>query len=221
MLQLLGCPQFEEELTLWFSPRAARSALARRLTPELKLWISKLRHGELSWQRSISTRPVRPAHRITDVYDARSAQASSLADVRRALEQFDVDFVELPEPSVFNPFVVVQATQTEAALSAIARGLLAPNADDSWSLKLLDSSGAPVSAGQVEKDPSRIAAAQCLRHCVAVNGRELSTPREAVTVEFWDRLGQDVPRADGAVHLPGTLRRKLTQHDLALNYIEP
>lgn len=220
-LQLLVCPHFEEEVTLWLSPKAARSAIARRLTPKLKLRISKLRHGELAWQRSINTRPIRPAHRINDVYDARSAQASSLADVRRALEQFEVDFVELPEPSAFTPFVVVPAAQTEAALSAIARGLLAPNAEESWSLKLLDSAGVPVSPGQAEKDPSRIAAARCLRHCVAFNGRELSTPREAVTVEFWDRLEQDVPRADGAVHLPGTLRRKLTGHDLALDYIEP
>lgn len=206
---------------MWFSPKTVRSALAQRLTPARKLWISKLRHGEHPWQQVISNPPTNPASRISDVYDARSAQASSLADVRRALRLAEVDFVELPGHTPFQPTIVVPAPHASAGLEAISKRLSSSRTDESWSIQLVDSRGRTLAASQPEKTLDRLAAIRCLRHCVAPNGRELSTSKETVTVEIWEVLGPDVPRADGAVHLPGTLRRQQPQHDLVVDYITP
>lgn len=206
---------------MWFSPKTVRSALTKRLTPARKLWISQLRHGEHAWQQVFSNPPKHPASRISEVYDARSAQASSLADVRRALGLADVDFVELPSPTPFHPTLVVAACHASAARTAISQRLSSARKDESWSIRLLDSRGRTISTPPAEKNLDRLAAIRCLRHCIAPNGRELSTSKETVTVEIWEALGPGVTRADGAVHLPGTLRRKQRQHDLVVDYITP
>ncbi len=214
-------PQIEEELILWFSPRSIRSAITQHLTPERKHWISQLRHGEHAWQQIISGPPPNPISQISDVYDARSAQASSLADVRRALWLAAVDFVELPDTTPFHPTIVVAAPHASAALTAISKQLFGSRTDESWSMHLADNKGRTINVAQATKTPDRLAAIRCLRHCVAPNGRELSTAKETVTVEIWEHLGPGVTRADGAVHLPGTLRRKQPQHDLVVDYITP
>lgn len=206
---------------MWLSPTTVRSALSRRLTPGRKLWISKLRHGEHTWQKFISRTSARSESRVSEVYDARSAQASSLAEVRRALKESGIVFVELPDPSPFGPTLVVDSEHAAVTLAALSQGLYSSDTDDSWSMRLFGSRGNRISFRQAKKNPGRIAAARCLRHWIAPNGRELSTPKEIVTVEFWEKLGSDVPRADGAVHLPGTLRRKQHHHDLVVDYIEP
>ncbi|GAA1558949.1 stealth family protein [Brevibacterium picturae] len=206
---------------MWLSPRAVRSALVRSLTPERKLWISKLRHGEHSWQQIIGRPASATQSHVSDVYDARSAQASSLADVRRLLDQAGVDFVELPGASPFSPTLVVPEDQTPLVVAAFPRKLASSRADEFWSVRLLDDKADTISVRQAKKNPGKLAAARCLRHCIAPNGRELSTPKETVTVEFWSKLGTDVTRADGAVHLPGTLRRKQSHHDLVVDYLSP
>lgn len=106
----MRCPvdsHIEEELIFWFSPKTVRSVLAQRLNPPRKLWISKLRHGEHPWQQVISNTPTNQTLQTSDVYDAGSAQASSRAHVRRALELADVDFVELPDRTLFQPKIAV------------------------------------------------------------------------------------------------------------------
>lgn len=206
---------------MWWSPKAVRSAVVKRLTPERKLWISKLRHGEHSWQQIINRSSTGPKSHVSDVYDARSAQASSLADVRRLLDHAGVDFVELPDPSPFSPTIVTPENQASTVVAAFPQRLVSSRADEFWSVRLLDDRGNTLSVRHAEKYPNKLASARCLRHCIAPNGRELSTPKETVTVEFWERLDTAVPRADGAVHLPGTLRRKQTQHDLAVDYLTP
>lgn len=208
------------------SPSSVRSALSRRLTPERKAWISKLRHGEHSWQRLVQPSSARQ-NSITSPYDARWQQAQNLHEIRSILAEAHIDFVELPRLSAFSPRLVVNACHARTAV-AVIRARLIPakpvrpsGRDDSWTMRVFDFKGSRVAARAAEKKRSNIAALTCLRHCLAPNGRDLSTTAEAVTVEFWEELGRDVPRADGGVHVPGTLRRRQKQHPRSLDYIEP
>lgn len=208
------------------SPSLLRSALSRRLTPQHKAWISKLRHGEHPWQKLAQPSSVQQ-NSITSPYDARRQQAQNLQQIRSILAQAHIDFVELPRLSAFSPRLVVNAYHARAAV-AVIRARLIPakparpsGRDDMWTVRVFNSKGSRVAARAAEKKCNNIAALTCLRHCLAPNGRDLSTTAEAVTVEFWEELGRDVPRADGGVHVPGTLRRRQKQHPRPLDYIEP
>lgn len=201
-----------------------RSYVARKLTPARKAWISKLRHGEHQWQRRTSL--VRPwAGTPVDSFDARRAQAESLAAVREVLCHADIEFVELPRLSVFSPTLVIDSEHSFQALQAIAAihdsdpGSGAKKS--TWTIRYFAADGYEIAARRAEKHPARIASITCLRHHIAANDRDLSTSALTVTVELWDRLGCDRPRADGASHIAGTRHRKHPDHDLAVDYIEP
>ncbi|WP_350269471.1 stealth family protein [Brevibacterium sp. CBA3109] len=49
----------------------------------------------------------------------------------------------------------------------------------------------------------------------------LSTPNQTLSIELWEELGSNVQRVDGGLHLPGTLRRRNSDHGLAVDYMEP
>lgn len=140
----MRCPvdsQIEEDLILWFSPKTVRSVLAQRLNPPRKLWISKLRHGEHPWQQVISYTPTNQTSQIGDVYDAGSAQASSRADVRRALELADVDFVELPDcqPKIAVPLLSLQRPLPQSRSDSPVPGLTRPGAFVWWTAEAVRS----------------------------------------------------------------------------------
>ncbi|SMX71614.1 Stealth protein CR4, conserved region 4 [Brevibacterium sp. Mu109] len=200
------------------SPSAVRSIVASKLTPERKLWLSRLRHGELSWQRRTPAPAVRKEIDEFPGYDARRMQDLSLRAVRDALTNASVQYVELPRLSHFGPTLVVCDSQSAAALAAVA-GLLSSR--QRWTIRCADARGHVVSARRARGRPQALAAVECRRRWIAANGRDLTTPAEAVTIEFWEELGAGVPRADGSVHLPGTLRRRQNDGSLLLEYIEP
>lgn len=164
---------------------------------------------------------------ISSPYDARRQQAQNLDDIRTLLTDAHIDFVELPRLSMFSPCLVIKEHDTRAAIGALQERLTPAKPahpsgrEDLWTLRAFDSKGSKVAARARGKRRSNIAALTCLRHCLTPNGRDLSTPAEAVTVEFWEELGRDVPRADGGVHVPGTLRRRQKHHPRPVDYIEP
>lgn len=160
-------------------------------------------------------------------FDARQQQAKNLDDVRTILTDAHIDFVELPRLSMFSPCLVVQEHDARAAIEALHEQLIPANSprphgtESGWTLQAFDSTGSKVAARARRTRHSTVAALSCRRHWVAPNGRDLSTTAEAVTVEFWEELGADVPRADGGVHIPGTLRRRQKQDSRPVDYIEP
>lgn len=214
---------------MWYSPSSVRSFLADRLTPERKAWFSRTRHGEQSWQRSIPlSRRVSTANSPTvglTTYDARAEQTEALSAVRSALAAADVDFAELPRLSHFGPTLVVDAEQTEAAVAALLNRL--GEGDDEaggtavWTLRFLNVRGTRLSRRTVRERSGRLGSVTCLRHRRAANGRELTTSAQTITIEPWKKAGNNVPRADGSFHLPGTLVRRQNDHSLAIDYIEP
>lgn len=206
---------------MWFSPSSMRAAVSRRLTPERKLWISKLRHGEHAWQRIGRLSSGRSASSTTRSYDALRAQINSLEMVRSVLDGASVAFVELPRLNAFRPILVVNSIEAKTALTAISARLDTTQKSQQWGVRFLNAQGQEISSRRSVKRPSEVAAVRCLCHVIAPNGRELSTPAETVTVEFWEEMGANVPRPDGAVYLPGALRRRQQQHDLVIDYIEP
>lgn len=209
---------------LWCSPSSVRSYAARKLTPERKAWISKLRHGEHRWQRrTVSNRPANST--AVTSYDARRSQLESLEAVRDALCAAHIEFVELPQLSLFSPTLVVDSEFSLSAHRAISAIRDSDAGGDgtrsSWTVRYFTADGSALGTRKAEKNPARIASIMCLRHQIAANDRDLATPALKVTVELWDRLGDDKPRADGAVHIAGTLHRRQTDHDLTVDYIEP
>ncbi|WP_413333817.1 stealth family protein [Brevibacterium sp. GP-SGM9] len=213
---------------MWHPLSSVRSYLSQRLTPERKAWISKLRHGEHSWQRPLD-RGSKRSPTIATGFDARAEQRRSLASVRDALSVAGVDFVELPTLSSFSPTLVTDADYAAPTIEALMSRLGtsddgerdSPEHSDDWRLGVRSSEGAEVSLGRARRRPGTVTAIVCQRHIIAPNCRELSTSAQKVTVEFWDCAGSAVPRADGGAHLPGTLIRRRSEHDLTVDYIEP
>lgn len=212
-------------------PSTVRSQLVKSLTPERKAWASKLRHGEHSWQRVGAVNRCSPTAKRTG-YDSRAEQKSSLTEVRRLLTAADIEFVELPSLGVFMPVLVINAGETMNLLSSVistltqARGRGAKPrttqlADEPWSVRFYDVRGAEVSRRGAHRRPSKVARVECLRRIVAPNGRVLSTPNQTVSIELWEELSSNVQRADGGLHLPGTLRRRNSSHGLAVDFMEP
>lgn len=210
-------------------PSTVRSQLVKRLTPKRKAWASKLRHGEHSWQRVGPVNRCHPTVKRTS-YDARAEQEASLAELRRILSASDIEFVELPRLSVFSPVLVVRASEITQLLSSIAANLAqvrdgktrtSSHADEGWSVNFYDARGAKLSRRGTQRRPSRVARVDCLRQIVAPNLRALSTPNQTVSIELWQELSSNAQRADGGLHLHGTLRRRNSDHGLAVDYLEP
>lgn len=210
-------------------PSTVRSQLVKRLTPKRKAWASKLRHGEHSWQRVRTVHRCDPAAKRAS-YDARAEQEAALAEVRRMLTASDIDFVELPRLSIFNPVLVVKASEIAQLLSSVAANLpqardfqvrSASEADEVWSVDFYDARGAKMSRRSAQRRPSKVARVDCWRQVVAPNSRVMSTPNQTVSIELWQELSSNVQRADGGLHLHGTLRRRNSDHGLAVDYMEP
>lgn len=206
-----------------------RSHLVKKLTPKRKAWASKLRHGEHSWQRvGTANRSVPAAKRAN--YDARAEQEAALDEVRGALSATDIDFVELPRLSIFNPVLVVRASEVTQLLSSVAANLpqardgqvqIASHANEVWFVNFYDARGAKMSHRSAQRRSSSVTRVDCLRQVVAPNLRVLSTPDQTVSIELWQELGSNVQRADGGLHVRGTLRRRNSDHGLAVDYMEP
>lgn len=214
---------------MWYSPSSVRSFLADRLTPDRKAWFSRTRHGEQPWQKSAALR-----HRASTangsstrlrVYDARDEQIQALSAVRSALAGADIEFAELPRLSHFRPTLVVDAENTDAVVAALSdlpnEGGVETHGDDTWSVRFRNVRGARLSRRTARERPARLGSVTCLRRLRAGNGRELTTSALTITVELWKQVNENVPRADGACHLPGTLVRRQNDHSLTVDYIEP
>lgn len=214
---------------MWYSPSSVRSFLADRLTPDRKAWFSRTRHGEQPWQKSAALR-----HRASTangsstrlrVYDARDEQIQALSAVRSALAGAGIEFVELPRLSHFRPTLVVDAENTDAVVAALSdlpnEGGVETDGDETWSVRFRNVRGARLSRRTARERPARLGSVTCLRRLRAGNGRELTTSALTITVELWKQVNENVPRADGACHLPGTLVRRQNDHSLTVDYIEP
>lgn len=155
-------------------------------------------------------------------YDARRSQLHSLETVRNALCAAHIEFVELPRQSLFSPTLVVSSEFGLTALRAIsAISESNDRSTSSWTVRYFTVDGSEISSRKAEKQPARIGSITCLKHEIADNDRDLTTPALKVTIELWERVGRDRLRADGAEHIAGTLHRRQSDHDLAVDYIEP
>lgn len=214
---------------MWYSPSTVRSFLAERMTPERKSWISRTRHGEQKWQKSIARRgraaPQSVSTAALSSYDACEEQSQSLAAVRTVLAAADIAFVELPRLSHFGPTLVVDAENTDTAVAALLNGLGSRvdegDASASWTVRFRNVRGARLSRRTVREHPDKLGSVTCLRRLHAANGRELTGSAQAITVEMWKKVGAEAPRTDGSSHLPGTLIRRQNDPSLVVDYIEP
>ncbi|MCK1801615.1 stealth family protein [Brevibacterium sp. R8603A2] len=134
-------------------------------------------------------------------YDARTAVDDAVRAVRSALDAADCEYVRLPGFDVFDPVIVVD----RAAASMVVRALRVLDPREGWDIDASDGADSAV----------------VRRRIVSPDGRELSTPREAVTVLFWERLPDGVERVDGSTHLPGTLHRLPRHRRTVVDYLTP
>lgn len=214
---------------MWYSPSSIRKFLADRLTPERKVWFSRARHAEHSWQKAISLKHRATLQRTLSTnlssYDSRDEQSQALFTVRTALTNAGIEFAELPRLSHFRPTLVVDAAKSQALMNALLN-LLGPgkagsSGNEDWSIRLRNIRGARLSRRKAREHPGKLGSVACLRHRRAANGRELTSCALTITVELWKKVSDSVPRADGAFHLPGTLVRRQNTPSLTVDYIEP
>lgn len=188
-----------------------RSAVGSSLTVDQKVRISRIRHGEENWQKRIGeagrdrawvpfTSHVVPVV-VDRAYDARLAADDTARTVGATLDAAGCEYVRLPGPDVFDTMFVADRSAT----AAVVRALRTLDPRDGW---------------DVEADSSSDSAA-VRRRIAAPSGRELSTARESVTVQFWERLPEGVDRVDGSTHLPGTMHRLLHQRRAVVDYLTP
>lgn len=211
-----------------------RRVVGNVLRVDQNLWLKRFRRGELAWQRqqrdlgrlplNESARTVeaatvggRPAKFVDRGFDALAETNETLDSVRDQLTASRIDFVELPRLSPYRPHIVVDQSDASAVLSA----LHALPRRQGWNIRVESQSGNRLRASLARTNPERIYKIHAYRRLLARNGRELTLPTEWVTVEPWQRLGQDVPRADGDSHVPGTLRRRIQTRDLNVEYLTP
>lgn len=189
-------------------------------TPRRKLWLSRLRHGELAWQQRC--RALIPATlKLAGTgpprgYDALQEMHSAVAAVRSVLAETGIDAVELPRVGRFHPTLVVEDAARAEALSALL-GL--PEANR-WRVNFSDVRGASVRARRARAAPAKVSTAVCRRRVDAPNGRELSTEAESVTVEFW-RIGKRRALIDGSEYEAGTLHRPHIARTALVEHIQP
>jgi hypothetical protein len=214
------------------SPAARlRATASRTLSLEQKLWLSRLKHGELPWQHRLADRvaPVLPraggdrthadSATVERAYDARRATLDNLQRIRDLLTSAGLDFVELPRMDVYDPVLVIDRTDVRRALSAL-RGL---GAAEGWQIEaeLPGRRVAAVPAVLTRTSPDEILAFRAYRRLAAPNGRILSTSAEAVRIQAWVRIPEGVDRVDGSTHVPGTLHRRPGQRKSVVEYLTP
>lgn len=206
-----------------------RAAAAKTLSVDQKVWLSQLRHGEHAWMSGIAERAgaLLPATERRDPvgrviersYDSHQATRDTLDAVRSRLRAADVDFVELPRLTVFDPVLVIAPDEQRAA----ERALRELDPAEGWFIRMEQNGRAvPANPKDRRRRDSRFGITLVAqRRLIASNGRLLSTPAETVRVQVWDRLEAGVDRVDGSDHIPGTLHRAWGQRKSLVEYLTP
>jgi hypothetical protein len=213
---------------------SVRRNVGRRLSIRQKLWLKRTFWGEHAWQR----RPIRlrqtlqkqqltqgaalnlngaPAVLTLRGSDAHSTASENLDLVRANLKSNGLRFVELPQMYSLRPHLVIHQADTTTALASL---LQLPSADG-WNVTVYGEGGQVLSHRRATQHPEKVFALHAFRRFAGTNGRVMSTPAERVIIEPWEELGDDVARADGSLHLSGTLRRRIQSKGLPVEYLSP
>lgn len=190
---------------------------AEQASTKQKVTLSKLRHREYKWQRSLRNRQVKAALAPKRGYDARAVAAHNLSTVTGALSGAGVEFVVLPNSNVFNPVVVVAETQTPEVIDALLR----LDAGEGWKPHANGFSGRRGPLSKFASRPADVSRIRCRRCLNASNGKRMNTRFEDILIETWAVLDSDVERADGDVHAEGTLHRRVEQRGVPVEYLTP
>lgn len=219
-------------MSLWASH--LRPILARQVSIEQKLWVRRLRRGELAWQprrrrlqrtiahqrRGGATSAQRKDETATVVfgpYDAAAELRISLADVRRVLDASDIDSVELPRLKIWDPLLVVRRPDLIRVLGALTE----LGSSTGWNVVIQQADRRHISARLARRAPEKVATIRLYRRLLGPNGRQLSTGAEHITIEPWDEVGPQDERVDGGFHTEGTVHRHVTRRGPLLEYLTP
>lgn len=204
------------------------TSLYERLTAAQKLYISKMRHGELPWQdrmgRTIArlfggaAKPVPVV--VARGYDARRCAMQNLLVVEDLFKCGGVSFTRLPSQGMLRPALVISRSDLNSARCQLAS--LLP--ERGWKVEehygetlppelLKQTNGLGARKGLVSFVVGRVIASP--------EGRVLSTPSESVTVQVWSFLNEGASRADGGTHIAGTIHRAPSHYNAAVNYLTP
>lgn len=158
---------------------------------------------------------LRYVHPAGSPYVAADNAMRNLDTIAQKLAAADIEWVQLPQLSRLRPRIVVDSVHTPKVIEIVEE----LQAREGWRRRLVDLNNRSVTTRAARK--IRLGAVAAGRAYFSSGGTEVSTHAEQVTIEFWERVGEDEPRADGTTYVPGTLRRGIQARGLLVEYLTP
>lgn len=196
--------------------RFIRSWGSQRLSTAQKLWLSKVKHREHSWQSYRRSRKQYGA-RVQRGYDALQQSRENLEATRVILSASGVEFVKLPHISPYQPILVVSDRDVATVLDTLGDLPV----EQGWEVKIIGRSSQALAPKRAKARPEEVRRIYVQRRIYGPGGMTLSTPRERIVIEPWEVLPPGSERVDGETHVPGTLHRKILKRSTAIEYLTP
>ncbi|NUL60195.1 hypothetical protein F7P83_07365 [Brevibacterium luteolum] len=150
-------------------------------------------------------------------FDALQLVTENTESVRNALAKGRIEYVQLPQLSRYMPVIVISERDVSRALDALTPLLRHAG----WELEIRGRSDLPLTPAAARTWPAEVRKLKLLRNVTSPNGTTLSSQFEAVTLEPWKVVKDNVKRPDGETFTPGTLRRKIRKRSTTIEYITP
>lgn len=213
------------------------SSLIRRVASKLPMgvviWLKRLIREEHAWQRK--QRAIRkhlghpavvpptlkfkgaPVTVMTRGYDALESLSHNVSRVTDALGAAGVEHVRLPNRVPFDPVLVIKQDDLHSTLEALTA---LPDAEG-WSIRLENARRRKLPPAVSRARPDAVFRVIVSRRIVGPSGHQMSTPRESVVIEPWEKTPEGTLRADGSTHVPGTVHRRLSRRGPLVEYLTP
>lgn len=204
-----------------------------RLPVNQVIWLKRFRREEHPWQRK--QRALRKHLNIPGVtsptlrfkggpltvmqrgYDAIQSVSQNVSQVGDALRSGGIEYVHLPNLVPFDPLLVIRQEELHSTLGALA----VLRETDGWSIRIENAKHRKLTTAASHRRPSDVFRIVVSRHIVGKSGHQMSTPRESVVIEPWERTREGEARTDGSTHVEGTVRRRLPRRGRLVEYLTP
>lgn len=204
-----------------------------RLPVSQVIWLKRFRREEHPWQRKqralrrylrapgAMSPTLRSKHGPVTVmergYDAIQSVSQNVSQVGNALRSEGIECVRLPNLVPFDPILVLRQDDLQETL----RALQALREADGWSTRLENASHQKLTTAAARRRPEDVFRIVVSRNIIGTSGHQMSTPRESVVIEPWERTREGEARTDGSTHVEGTLRRRLRRRGPLVEYLTP
>lgn len=193
-----------------------RKRVLQVLKPSQRLRLAqvKLRLQNMSERRQASE-----ARLVSERYSAQRAAAACLELVRGALDAVSVEYATLPALDGLPRVIAVKNSDRRQVIEAL-RTLVSGDSGP-YLIHSTSSSGNRKRVRKLKVESASASAFDISRPMVAANQLRLDTVSERVSIQFWNVLGEGVPRNDGEYFIPGTIHSIRPHKTNFVKYFSP